>query len=210
MNLKYAVSLNQFSKFGPSRMNRLTKYFSSLETAFKASFNELVAAGIESQVAEEFLGLRPTINPDELMNKLEKEKVKVLTLEDNKYPKLLKEIYQPPFILYYRGRIEANNEFSLAVVGTRKYTNYGKQVTESIVKDLARNNLTIISGLAHGIDTLAHTACLDATGNTIAILGSGLDRENIYPANNRYLIDKIILSGGCVLSEFPLGTPPLK
>ena len=95
-------------------------------------------------------------------------------------------------------------------MGTRKYSSYGQQAVEYIVKDLVRNNLTIVSGLALGIDALAHQAALAAGGKTVAVLGSGLDKQNIYPSQNRYLVNKIMETGGSVISEFPLGTPPLR
>ena len=166
--------------------------------------------GLEEKIAEEFIAARLKINPDELMEKIHRQDIKLITCEDKNYPKLLAQIYDPPPLLYYRGQLELADEFALAVVGSRKYTSYGRQAIERLVKNLANNNLTIISGLALGIDALAHEAALAAQGRTIAVLGSGLDRENIYPSQNRYLADKIIASGGAILSEFPLGALPLK
>ncbi|MFH1233842.1 MAG: DNA-processing protein DprA [Patescibacteria group bacterium] len=209
-DLKYWVGLNNFSKFGPVRFKRIRQYFPNLENAFKANSNELKRAGIEEKIAEEFISARLLINPDSLMEKLIKQNIKVVTIEDKHYPKLLAEIYDPPPLLYYRGELTIADEFALAVVGSRKYSSYGKQVTEQLVKDLSVNNLTIVSGLALGIDGLAHEATLASHGRTIAVLGSGLDRENIYPSQNRYLVDKIVASGGAIISEFPLGSLPLK
>ncbi len=209
-DLKYWVALNNFPKFGPVRIKRLKKHFPNMESAFKASANELNRAGIENKLTDEFLAARININPDQLLEQLNQEGINVITIENKNYPKLLSEIYDPPQLLYYKGQLETQDEFALAVVGTRKYTNYGKQVAEQIVKDLALNNLTIVSGLALGIDALSHLAALEVKGRTIAILGSGLDKQSIYPSANRYLADKIIASGGAVISEFPLGTPPLK
>jgi len=209
-DIKYWVALNYFSKFGPARFKKLIKYFPDLKNAFRAPLPELVEAGIEPDIAEEFLAARTEIDPDKIMGILDKEDIKIITIDNKQYPNLLKEIYNPPPLLYFRGQLSAQDEFALAVVGTRKYSSYGKQLTEHIVKDLARNNLTIVSGLAHGIDTLAHLACLEVNGHTIAVLGSGLDRQSIYPSTNRYLVDKIINSGGNIISEFPPGTPPLR
>lgn len=209
-DLKYWVALNNFSKFGPIRFKRIKKYFPNLENAFNANSTELMRAGIEEKVAEEFIIARQSINPDKLMEKIAEENIEVITIEDKNYPKLLKEIYDQPPLLYYRGKLTIADEFALAVVGSRKYSNYGKQVTEQLIKDLAINNLTIVSGLALGIDTLAHETTLNAHGRTIAILGSGLNKKNIYPSQNRYLADKIVASGGAIISEFPLETLPLK
>lgn len=209
-DLKYWVGLNNFSKFGPIRFKRIRQYFPDLENAFKANLNELKQAGIEEKIAEEFITARLSINPDKLMEKIIKQSIKVITVEDKNYPKLLAEIYDQPPLLYCRGELTIADEFALAVVGSRKYSNYGRQATEQLVKDLSANNLTIVSGLAIGIDALAHEATLSSHGRTIAVLGSGLDRENIYPSQNRYLADKIIASGGAIISEFPLGSLPLK
>jgi DNA processing protein len=143
------------------------------------------------------------------MEKLAKENVSVITIKDEKYPKLLREIYNPPALLYYKGRLE-EDEFAIAVVGTRKCTSYGKQVTSEITRDLANNGITIVSGLALGIDTLAHQAALEVNEKTIAVLGSGLDAQNIYPVTNCHLAEKIIETGGTLISEHPLGTLPLK
>lgn len=208
--LKYWVSLSHFPKFGPVRFKRIKQYFPSIKEAWTASLAELKQAKIEEKIAEEFISVRTTINPDSLMEKLLKENIKIVTIEDKNYPKLLSKIYDPPQLLYYKGHLKTANEFTLAVVGSRKYSSYGKQVTEQLVKDLSTNNLTIVSGLALGIDSLAHEAVLDVHGKTIAVLGSGLDRENIYPSQNRYLANKIIASEGIVFSEFPLGSLPLK
>ncbi len=209
-DLKYWVALNNFSKFGPVRFKKLIKIFSNLKEAFYATATELIRAGIEPNIAEEFIAARQEIIPDSLMEKLEKEAVAVVTINDQRYPKLLTQIYDPPALLYYKGKLSEQDEFAVAVVGARKYSNYGRQVAEQIVKDLTNNNLTIVSGLALGIDCIAHETSLSHNGRTIAVLGSGLDKQNIYPTQNRYLADKIVASGGVIFSEFPLGTLPLK
>lgn len=209
-DLKYWLALSQFYKFGPAKFKKLKKYFPDIKSAYEASLKDYLRAGIEEKVAEEFMIFKHQIEPDKLLENLNKEKLKALTIEDPAYPKLLKQIYDQPFILYYRGRLEALDGFLLAVVGARKYSAYGRQVAEKLVKELALNNLTIVSGLALGIDALAHAAAIEAGGNTVAVLGSGLDRQNIYPSQNRYLADKIEASGGLVLSEYPIGTLPLK
>ena len=181
-----------------------------MEAAFKAPFKEYLRAGIDEKTAEEFTIFKHQVEPDKLLENLNREKIKTLTIDDSAYPKLLKQIYDPPLLLYYRGDLDATSDFSLAIVGTRKFTAYGQQVTEKITRELIANGLAIVSGLALGIDTLAHLAAMDASGRTIAVLGSGLDRQNIYPSQNRYLADKIQAHGGLILSEYPLGTMPLK
>ena len=131
-----------------------------------------------------------------------------ISINDQKYPKILKEIYSPPKVLYFLGNPEILEGINLAVVGTRKPTAYGRQATFEIVRGLAQNGLTIVSGLALGIDALAHQACLEAGGKTIAVLGSGLDV--IYPRANYFLSQKILKNNGCIISEYPAGTEPQK
>lgn len=210
LELKFLVALGHFPKFGPARLKRIKAGFTSFEEAFLSTVGSLVQAGIEEKIAQEFVIWRTKINPDEIAEKMERENIQAVTPDDIQYPKLLKEIFDPPQLLYYKGNLSPANEFCLAVVGSRKFSSYGKQVAQKLVNELAKNNLTIVSGLALGIDTLAHMTAIEASGDTVAILGSGLDKQNIYPAQNRYLADKIISSGGAVVSEFPLGTPPLK
>jgi len=209
-DLKYWLAFSQFYKFGPAKYKRLRNYFPSMENAYKASQKDYLHAGIEEKIAEEFMIFKHQVEPDKLLENLYKEKLNALTIDDPAYPKLLKQIYDPPFILYYRGLLEAFDGFTLAVVGARKYSTYGAQVTEKLIRELAFNKLTIVSGMALGIDTLAHTAAINAGGKTIAVIGSGLDQQNIYPSQNRYLADKIQAHGGLILSEYPIGTMPLK
>lgn len=205
----YLVALQQFSKFGPIRLKKLSSYFPTIKTAYLASVKELVAAGLEKNLASEFVAARNDIDPNKVWAELEQENINIITYYDDNYPKLLKEIYDAPFLLYYKGQMK-QDEFALAVVGTRKFTHYGQSVTENIVADLVKNNLTIISGLALGIDSIAHQVALQNQGRTIAVLGTGLDRKSLYPSINRYLADKIVASDGLILTEFPLGMPPLK
>ncbi|HOZ56219.1 MAG: hypothetical protein BWY51_00917 [Parcubacteria group bacterium ADurb.Bin316] len=209
-DLKYLVALHNFPKFGPVRLKRIKNYFPNFETAWRTNTNELKQAGIEENIASEFTSYRVNVNPDDLMARLAKENIKVLILDDKNYPRLLSEIYDPPALLFYLGELKPDDNFTIAVVGARRYSHYGQQVTEKIVFDLAKNGITIVSGLALGIDALAHNATLNAGGRTIAVLGSGIDKYSVYPADNRYLADKIAASDGLILSEFPLGTAPLK
>jgi len=134
------------------------------------------------------------------------EEIKTLTLNDKNYPKLLKEIKNAPKVLYIRGELkEAENCF--AMVGTRRFSSYGKQVALEIARDLAEAGLTIVSGLAPGIDTFCHQAAVERKKRTIAILGTGLDEKTIYPQSNLKLSQKILETGGCLISEYPPGTP---
>lgn len=209
-DLKYLIALNHFPKFGPKRLTQLKKFFPKYFFAFKAGAHDLESAGINANIAQEFISWRNDIDIDNICENLEKENIKILEIDDNMYPKLLKEIYTPPPLLYYRGEIKKSIQIAIAVVGTRKNTVYGAEAVSKIVKDLVDNNIGIISGLALGIDTLAHQACLTAGGYTVAVLGTGIDKQSIYPSINRYLADKIIANGGMIITEFPIKTAPLK
>lgn len=136
--------------------------------------------------------------------------IRTVAREDNDYPPLLSALHDPPEFLFVRGRLPAPNDACLAIVGSRKNTEYGQRVTNLIVPDLVRAGLTIVSGLAFGIDSIAHRATLAAGGRTIAILGSGVDRESVTPVSHTGLADQIVSSGGAVISEYPQGTPGSK
>ena len=135
-------------------------------------------------------------------------KYKKITIKDKNYPQLLKQIYDPPKQLYILGTLEKLEKYPLAVVGTRKVSSYGRQVTEQFVRTLGRKGLTIISGLALGVDGLAHQAALEVKAKTIAVLGSGFD--NMYPTAHQKLAQDIVESGGAVITEYPPETPPSK
>ena len=137
------------------------------------------------------------------------DEIKTITIKDKSYPKLLKEIKDAPEILYVRGKILSEDSF-FAVVGTRMASSYGKQIALEIAGELAEAGLTIVSGLAPGIDTFAHTAAVERNKRTIAVLGTGLDEKSIYPQSNLKLAQRILETGGCLISEYPPGTPGSK
>lgn len=210
-DLKYWLAFSQFTKIGSNRFKKLYTYFPNLQAAWQASTLELQKAGLEENITQELINKKQDINPDLELDKINKENIQVITILDENYPKLLKEIFNPPALLYVKGEINnLNNQFNLAVVGTRKITSYGKQITPEIIKPLVQNGFTITSGLALGIDALAHQATLETKGLTIAVLGSGIDQQSIYPSSNRYLAQNILAQNGTIISEFPIGTMPLK
>jgi len=137
------------------------------------------------------------------------EEIKTININDENYPKLLKEIEDSPEVLFYRGELKPE-ENCFAVVGTRMASSYGKQVALEIAGDLAEAGLTIVSGLAPGIDTFCHQATLERNKRTIAVLGTGVDKKSIYPQSNLKLAEKILETGGCLISEYPPGTPGSK
>jgi DNA processing protein len=204
-DLKYWVGFSYIPGIGRVRLNQLESYFGNLESAWKAPTGELRQARLDDAVIRAITTWRPKIALDDEMEKLKHYGIQILTWHDSDYPTRLKEIYDYPPLLYIRGSLTAADEWCLAVVGTRRATAYGRQVTEEIVTDLARNNITIISGLARGIDSVAHQAALEAGGRTIAILACGLDI--IYPAEHLNLARRII-ENGALISEYPLGIKP--
>jgi len=202
---KYWVGFNLIPGIGRVRFSLLEKHFGEMASAWRAPILELKAAGLESKITQAIIDHRPLISPDEEMEKLERLHIKALTWKDKAYPPRLKEIYDLPPVLYVRGSLLPDDEWAVAVVGTRRSTIYGRQVTEDFVTDLARHKITIVSGLARGIDTVAHRAALEAGGRTIAILACGLDL--VYPPENAQL-SRDIMEHGSLVSEQPLGVPP--
>lgn len=209
--IKYINALNQIPELGASRLNKLRTYFGSFESAWQAGSADFIAAGLNEEVAMRVIEKRRLIDPEEELRKLAKENVSIVLRGSDDYPKLLTEISNPPALLYVRGNTEfAGHEFSLAVVGTRKVSGYGKQVAPHLVRELAVRGINIVSGLALGIDELSHQATIDAGGTTVAVLGCGIDGGSIYPSKNRILAEHIVANGGTLISELPLGSLPLK
>lgn len=176
-----------------------------MEMAWNATSSDLKEAGIDSKTANTIIAARDKISPDNELDKVTKLKIKVYTWNDKEYPARLKEIDDRPPLLFVKGSLIADDDWSVAVVGTRRATVYGRQVTEEVVTDLSRRKITIISGLARGIDTVAHKAALEAGGRTIAVFGCGLDM--VYPADNLNLARQIT-EHGALVSEYALGTQP--
>lgn len=201
------ILLAHFPKITFKRYRELLGAFSNLDNVWRAEFDDLKKLNWKDDLINEFLLWRDALDENKINCTLEKEQIKCITMDDSDYPPLLKEIYDPPFCLFVRGDI-SNIQNPLAVVGPRKYSTYGKQITEELVPKLARTNIAIISGLALGIDGIAHNATLQAGGRTIAVLGSGINKNNVYPACHRELSERIIESGGALISEYPPGTEP--
>jgi len=203
--LKYWVGFNLIPGIGKVKFSQIEKYFGSLEKAWQSGKGDLIQAGLDSHTIKSIETWRPRIDPDAEMEKLEKSGVKALTYHDAAYPARLKEIYDYPPLIYVRGSLTGQDEWCVSVVGTRRSTVYGRQVTEEMVEGLVRNKITVVSGLARGIDTVAHRRALEAGGRTIAIFACGLD--TVYPAENTALARSIV-SNGALISEYPLGARP--
>jgi len=204
-DIKYWVSFSKIPGIGRVKTSQLLQYFTSMENAWKAPVSELKKAGLDSRSAEVIGNLRPRIFPEKEFDNICRYKVKVFTCRSMEYPKRLREIDDYPAVLYVRGNLLPCDECCLAVVGTRRPTMYGRQVTEEMVTNLARNGITIVSGLARGIDSVAHKTALEVEGRTIAVFGCGLDI--VYPAENAN-IAREIMDRGALLSEYPLGVRP--
>jgi DNA processing protein len=199
------VAFNTVRGIGAVRLRLLLDHFGDLEIAWNAPSEAYKAAGISSQIIERIQQRKESLSVEEYWNKIITAGINVVTWDDQDYPSRLREINQPPPILYSRGTMSLDDEWAVSIVGTRRVTAYGKRVTEELAGYLARNGITIISGLARGVDTIAHRAALEAGGRTIAVLGCGVD--TIYPPENRKLAEEII-SSGCLISDYAPGTPP--
>lgn len=207
--LQYWIAFSRVSGIGSIRFKRLLDFFhEDVAAAWHADSKTLAAAGIERKTVDSFLKQRATILPHHELERLERLRVRVITWKDDSYPPLLRKIEYPPPVLYLCGSLtDDDRRYSLAIVGTRKMSTYGRQVTERLTSELVKGQMTIVSGLAHGIDTVAHATALDAGGRTIAVLACGLDF--IYPPANFNLARRIVDSGqGALLTPFPLGTRP--
>ena len=205
---KFYNAFNIIPQVGPMRFAKIYKYFDTLENAWQASLQEFQKAGIEFAIAERIISKRKEISPDQEMEKLEKEGIKIMIKTSQHYPALLKEISSAPAILYYKGELR-KDDIAIGIVGSRKVSTYGMQATTKLARELSGNNITIVSGMALGIDGIAHRECLKLGKRTIAVLGGGIDEKSIYPASNRQ-VAKEIISNGAIISEYPIGTPSLR
>jgi DNA processing protein len=201
------IALNMIRGIGPRTANQLLERFGSPAQVFAASRGALEASGVKPETVRELHDSEILEKAGAEIERLEKLGAAVITLEDEDYPPLLREIYDPPIALYVRGDLKrACERPCLAVVGSRRCSTYGINAAASLARDLAAQGLTIVSGMARGIDAAAHRGALEAAGLTVAVVGTGL--ETTYPKEHKNLEDEIAASGA-VISEFPLGTPPL-
>jgi DNA processing protein len=204
-DIRFRVAFTLVKGIGAVRLQALLDFFGDAESAWKAPATELVAAGLSPRLTERVIETRASLNLEQYIANLQAQGIQILTWDDPAYPAHLKQIDQPPPVLYLKGEIVPEDTWAVAIVGTRAVTAYGRQVTEEIATTLAHNGVTIVSGLARGVDAVAHSAALKAGGRTLAVLGSGVDR--IYPPEHRSLAEKIF-SQGAVLSDYAPGTPP--
>ncbi|MDD5439909.1 MAG: DNA-processing protein DprA [Candidatus Omnitrophica bacterium] len=202
------IHLGLIKAIGPVRCRKLLETFGSPERILGASREELMRVErISAAIAEKIIAERSVATVDNEIALVEREAVHIVTIDDAAYPYLLKNIYDPPYILYVRGEIAPEDNFGIAIVGTRIPSRYGEEQAFKLGFELASRGITVVSGLARGIDTAAHKGALKAGGRTIAVLGSGL--SCIYPDENKAL-SADIAEHGAVVSEFPMSTGPLK
>ncbi len=201
----YWIAFNQVSGIGPARLAALLDTCQTIEAAWKAPIHQLKAAGLDRRSLESLLSSRRTIDPAAEWARVQQSDATVLTWDDADYPESLRQAPNPPPVLFVRGRLRQEDRWAVAVVGTRRASAYGREVAHALATELARNGITVVSGLALGIDAVAHQAALDAGGRTLAVLGSGVDQ--LYPQQNR-LLGEAILRQGAVISEYALGTRP--
>lgn len=203
--LAYYLGFNLTPGIGPVRLARLIECFGSVRAAWEAPPSELMRCGLDARRCESLQSTRSGIDLAAELRKVERAGVYLLCIEDAAYPELLRQIPQPPPLIYVRGALASSDTWAVAVVGTRSPTTYGKEVTHRIAGELGGAGVTVVSGLALGVDSLAHAAALEAGGRSIAVLGSGVDL--IYPERNRRLAERM-LEQGALISDMPLGTLP--
>ncbi len=206
--MDYHAALAHFPKMNYNRYQKLAAYFSDLKSLWDAEISELIDAGLEENIASEFLAWREKNPIEKIAENLTKEGIHTISINDPAYPALLKEINDPPYTLFIRGQLPNPNSPTLGVVGTRKFTPYGKVSCQEIVAPLVNQGVVIVSGLAFGIDAIAHQTTLDNKGLTIAVLGGGVDKKTIAPSSHLQLAEQIIAGGGAVVSEYAPGFVP--
>lgn len=206
-NIAYLLALHSIDGLGPIRLKAILDYFKDPKLAWEANVGEIKGIGISQPTVDLFAETRKKLDPPAYAESIKSSGISWITVFDDNYPKLLAQIYDPPIVLYIKGEILPEDEKAIAVVGTRKITGYGKAVTDQFTQGLVAWGLTIVSGLARGVDSEAHLAALKSGGRTIAVLGGGLNQ--IYPPENKNLAERIIGGHGAVISEFPPDYPSL-
>ncbi len=207
--MKEWISLNMTPGIGPRKATQLLERFGSPERVFHALRTELEELRLPPDTLRSILAKRFHDRAEEELDRVRRIGGDILILDDGVYPQYLREIHDPPITLYVTGDWRTCLEMPcVAVIGSRRCTTYGRNACSMLARDLAEQGLCIVSGFARGIDTAAHRAAARAGGRTVAVMGTGLD--DVYPAENRRLFDEILDAGGAIVTQFPLGTPPLR
>ncbi|HKB88552.1 MAG TPA: DNA-processing protein DprA [Patescibacteria group bacterium] len=203
---EYLIALSTFVSIGPMRTKLLLSYFKSASKVWKATQKDLLEVGLPAKLVDKFIDHRSKFDIQKYLDNLKKESVSALTINDSDYPENLKSIDDNPYVLYVKGKLLKSDSRAVAIVGTRLMTSYGREVTQKIATELANFGITVISGLALGVDAESQRATLNAGGRTIAVLASGLDI--ISPLTNKALALEFIKKNGAIVSEYPLGHTP--
>lgn len=198
----YWLALHEVDGLGPQRFPLLIKYFGSAKAAWDASSKKLLKIGLNTDIVKKIKVHRSRVDPETHLKTLLRMGVKIVTSADKEYPEPLRQIKGSPNVLYVKGSLKLEDAKSIAVVGTRKPTLYGREITEKLTHQIVRHGFTVVSGLARGVDSVAHRSALDAGGRTIAVMATGIDQ--VYPPENRELASKIV-QGGALVSEFRPG-----
>ncbi|MDI6703063.1 MAG: DNA-processing protein DprA [bacterium] len=207
-DLEAWVTLNMIDGLGYSKIGALVNYFGTPRRVLQAKMDELMKVdGVGKILASHIINARKRISAEHEIDKAQRLGAKILSLDDPDYPVLLRHIFSPPLVLYVKGEVKPEDSVSLAVIGSRFATSYGKSITHKLVRGLVEKGVTIVSGAARGIDSVAHLAAIASGGRTLAVLGSGIDVP--YPPENKHLMEDIAKQGA-VLTEFPIGTAPLR
>lgn len=206
---KYWIWLNSLKTIGSIKKKKLLQKFKNPKEIYYAKKRQLEEiVGIKEKTIEEIINKEIKEKVEYEINYMKKNKIKFITVKDKEYPQRLKQIYDFPIGIYIKGNEEILNDTNIAIIGCRDYSEYGRKCTEYFSYYLSKENKTIVSGLAKGIDSFAHFGAVKAKGKTIAVLGNGLDI--IYPKQNENLANEIIKNNGAIISEYPIGTKPEK
>ena len=204
--LKYWLGFNYVSGIGPAKIQALLGYFNTLEKAWNASDEQLRDIGFDIRAIQSLNEVRQNFDLDQYVRQVETSGVGVVTWGSPEYPELLREIPAAPPLIFLRGQLKPIDRWAVAVVGTRRLTAYGRQVTRDLVAGLVVNGITVVSGLARGIDAVAHRTALEDGGRTIAVMASGIDK--VYPPEHRDLAREIVAGRGAIISDYPFGAEP--
>lgn len=204
--MKYLNALNTINGLGAKKMKLLMDYFENSEQVWQAGLSKLIDSGVGEALAKKITEERLSMDIDAEWAKLERENIVAVSLDDSRYPALLKQIPDNPYVIYMKGDLTCLDFPLIAIVGSRKLTEYGEKVTRGFARDLANSGVCVVSGLAFGVDAAAHLGAMEAKGRTIAVLGNSLDAASIAPRSNFQLSQDIISNGGLLISEFPVKT----
>lgn len=206
-DIRYWIWLSRVEGLNPKVLNELLEKYKDPKAIWNRTKEELIQEGMKEAYADKITNVTYRVGLDRYLEYMKNNNIDIINIYDKNYPNKLKEIYDPPIVLYVKGNKKILNEKSMAIVGCRLCTKYGEIQAKKLAYNLSMNNINVISGLARGIDSFAHKGCLMSTGKTIAVVGCGLDR--VYPKENKILFNQIINQGGAIVSEYVIGIKPL-